>query len=82
MTARIDNFTTASCEVPEGEGGGPPPPHLKNHKLSNTGSDPKATKPAFNVVPSSACQRNAISMGFRWRADDGPFIVVFGSYLP
>ena len=22
--------------------------------------------------PSSACQRNAISMAFRWHADDGP----------
>ena len=42
----------------------PPPP--ENHKnegfLSNTGPDPlanhKATKPAFNVGPSSARQRN------------------------
>ena len=41
---------------------------LKNHKnlgfLSNTGPDPlknyKATKPAFNVGPPSARQRNAI----------------------
>ena len=45
-----------------GEGDrGPPPPSLKNHKnigfLCNTGPDPpknhKATKPAFNVGPSS-----------------------------
>ena len=49
---------------------------LKNYKnigfLSNTGPDPlknhKATKPAFNV-----------GMAFRWRADDDPLIVVFGS---
>ena len=48
-------------------GMGTPPP-LKNHKnigfLSNTGLDPlknyKATKPVFNVGPSSARQRNAI----------------------
>ena len=41
---------------------------LENHKakgfLSNTGSDPlenhKGTKPAFNVGPTSARQRNAI----------------------
>ena len=54
---------------------------LKNHKiigfLSNTGPDPqknhKATKPAFNVGPSSVRQRNA---AFRWRADDGPLLVV------
>ena len=57
-------------EDPEGGGtGGPdtlPPP--ENHKnigfLSNTGPDPpkiyKATKPAFNVGPSSARQLNAI----------------------
>ena len=48
-----------------GQGSGSP---LKNYKniefLSNTGPDPlknhKATKPAFNVVPSSVHQRNAI----------------------
>ena len=42
--------------------------------LSNTGMDPlnnhKATKPAFNVGPSLARQRNAIEMVLRWRADD------------
>ena len=42
-------------------GSGPP---LKNHKnigfLSNTGPGPLATKPAFNVGPTSARQRNAI----------------------
>ena len=46
----------------------PLPPHAENHKnigyLCNTGPDPlknhKATKPAFNVRPSSACQRSAI----------------------
>ena len=39
---------------------------------SNTGLDPlknhKATKPAFNVRPSSARQRKA----FYWRTDDRP----------
>ena len=66
-----------------------PPPPLKNHKniglLSNTVLNPlknlKANKPAFNVGPSSACQRSAIQMVFRWRADDGPLIVVF-AYIP
>ena len=51
---------------PEGETRGPDP--LKNHKnigfLYNTGRDllknHKATKPEFNVGPSSARQRNAI----------------------
>ena len=58
---------------------------LKNHNNigfpSNTGPDPlknhKATKPAFNVGPSWALQRNAIQMAFCWRADDGPLIVIF-----
>ena len=67
-----------------GSRGGPP---LKNHKiigfLSNTGPDPlknhKATKPAFNVGSSSAGQRNAIEMAFRWWADAGSLLVVFGS---
>ena len=68
-----------TCAVPEwGQGSGPHSP-LKNHKsigfLSNTGPDPlknyKATKPAFNVGLSSARQRNAISMAFRWRVDNG-----------
>ena len=53
---------------PEGTGGPHPPPPLENFKnigfLSSNGSDPlknyKATKPAFNVGPSSARQRNAI----------------------
>ena len=40
-----------------------------------------ATKPALNVRPSSARQRNAILMAFRWRADDGWFLVVFGTSL-
>ena len=70
-------------------GRGPDPPPRKFTKtgfLCNTGPDPlkdyKATKPAFNVGPSSAHQRNAISKVFRWRADGGPFIAVFGSSIP
>ena len=63
---------------------------LKNHKnigfLCSTGPDPlknhKATKPAFNYGPSSACQRNAISMAFCWRSDDDLFIAVFGFFIP
>ena len=47
--------------------------------LSNTGLDPlrshKATKPAFNAGPLLAIA----SMVFRWQADDGPLLVVFGS---
>ena len=32
--------------------------------------------------PTSTRQRNAILMAFRWRADDGPLIVVVESSLP
>ena len=63
---------------------------LKNHKaigfISNAGPDflekHKATKPAFNVWSSSACQRNAIYMAFRWWADEGPLLGIFGSSDP
>ena len=55
--------------------GGTDPPE-KSQKigfLCNTRPDPlknhKATKPAFTVGTSSARQRNAIPMAFRWRAD-------------
>ena len=77
------------CADPEGDrGSGLPLKTFKNIGfLSNTGPDHpknhKATKPAFNVEPTSARQRNAIIyMAFRWRAADGPLIVVFGSFLP
>ena len=59
---------------------------LKNHKnigfSGNTGLDPlknhkaTCTKPAFNVGPSSARQRNAFQLAFRWRAGGGPLIMV------
>ena len=42
----------------------------------------KATKPEFNVAPSSARQGNANSNVFCWWADVGPFIAVFGSSIP
>ena len=92
---KVDHFLTSTVSWADPEGGGEggqeaqrpgPPAPLKNHKnigfLSNTGRIPeKATKPAFNVGPSSACQRNAISMVFRWWGDDGPILAVFGSTL-
>ena len=65
-----------TCADSEGAGTGvgtlPPHPTHENHKaiglLSNTGPEPlenhKATitKPAFNVGPSSACERNTITL--------------------
>ena len=38
------------------------------------------TKPPFNVRPSSARQRNTISMVFCWWANDGLLLVLFGSF--
>ena len=68
-----------SCADPEGRGAGGSDPPGKSQKysgFSNTGPDPlenhKATKPAFNVGPSSTRQRNAIKIAFHWRADDDP----------
>ena len=61
-----------------GAGGLDPPPGKTQNKgfHSNTGPGPLhyyiATKSAFNVDPSLARKRNAISMAFRWRPNDGP----------
>ena len=83
----MHNYALFPCADPEGVQGvrTPLPPPGKSQKniefLSNTGPDPlknhKVTKPALNVGPSSARQRSAIYMAFRWRADNGPLIVVF-----
>ena len=79
----FDTYQKLLCLGGGGDRGSGNP--LENHKnigfLSNAGPDPlknhKATKPAFDFGPLSARQRNAIEMAFRWRADDGPHIVVF-----
>ena len=67
-------------------GPGGPGPLLKNHNnigsLSNSGPDPLNNHKASNVGPSLASQRIAIKMAFRWRADGGWLIVVFGPFLP
>ena len=63
-----------------GESGPPPENHRNIGFHSNSGLDPmrkhKATKPALNVGPLHVAART-----FRWRADVGPHIVVFGSSL-
>ena len=67
----------------------PPPPPLKNHKniefLSNTGPDPQE----FSKLPSQYKRWAIIGTpakrhlkAFRWRDDDGPLLVIFGSSLP
>ena len=35
------------------------------------------SNPPYSVEPTSACQRNAIRMAFRWRADGGPLLHVY-----
>ena len=71
-----NRFVQKSCADPEGGQGVWTP--LKNHKnvgfSSITVLDPlknhKATKRAFNVGPSSACQRTP----FKWRFAGGPMM--------
>ena len=67
--------TEGGAEVPDP----PPPSHEKSQNigfLSNTGPDPlnksQSYQASVNVVPSSACQGNAIQM----------LLVLFGSSLP
>ena len=67
---------------PEGGGTGGPDHPLKNIGFlskywSRSHKNHKATKLAFNVRPSLACQQNAILMAFRWQANNGPLLVVF-----
>ena len=65
---KVSSSLVNHVRIQRGGGGRGSGPSLKNHKnigfLSNTGPDPlenhKATKPAFNVGPSSASQLNAI----------------------
>ena len=72
------------ARIQRGEAGVPDP--LKTFKaigfLSNTGLDPLENHNAIKLWPSSAHQRNAISMMFRWGAVDGPLLVVFGPSHP
>ena len=80
-TSKINKFQHVRIQR-GGQGVRTPKENYKNIGfLSYTGPDPlnnhKATKPAFNFGPLSACQRNAIEMAFCWRADDGLLIMVF-----
>ena len=67
----------------EGAGNPTPPPSEKITKIYGVLAilAHKATKPTFNVRPSSARQQNAISIVFCSQADDGLVLVVFGSFL-
>ena len=66
---------------------GPPPPknHINIGFLSKIGPDRlKTTKlpSQQSMLGHNRHASNAISMAFRLQADDGPLIVVFGSYHP
>ena len=67
------------------------PDPFKNHKnigfLNKTGLDPqKITKlPSQHSIfghNRHASETPGLKMAFRWRADDGPLMVVFGSPIP
>ena len=82
----INGYT---CADPEGGTGGRNPPPLKNKKnigfLSNIGPNPwKITElpKQLSMLGQHRHARKRHLNGVRWRADDGPLIVVFGSYLP
>ena len=77
------------CVDPEGRHGVRTPPPLKNHKniefLSNTGPDPLKFSRLPRQHPTLGHHRHASETpfkSFRWWADDGPLLVIFGSSLP
>ena len=76
-----------------GTGGSEPPEKSQKYLVSKqywSGSSEKSQSCQASIQcwaiicmgPSSARQRNSISMAFCWWADDGPLLVVFGSSLP
>ena len=93
MIAKLEQTPSNAYYMGEsrgGQGSGPPPPPPEKSQniefLCNTGPDPQknyiATKPAFNVGPSSARQRHAISMfAFQWRVAGGPMMAQLKRYL-
>ena len=69
------------CADPDGRQGVPtPPPNHKNiGSLSNTGPDFLKITNLPSRNSELGHHRHVIYMAFRWRADDGPILVVFGS---
>ena len=83
--SRDKSLTYSASTDPEdwtGGGGLPPPPEKsQKYRVSKQywpGPPEKSQKywASINVRPLSARQQNAMQMAFRWRADDGPLIVV------
>ena len=81
---------SSSSADPEGGGQRVRTPPLENHKnigfLSNTGPDrlTQSYQASIQCWTIISPQRNAISIAFRWRADNGTFldIWIFGSSNP
>ena len=76
------------CGDPECGTGGPDPPEKSHRNIgvsSNTGLDPlknpsyQASIQCWAIIGTPAKRH---LMAFRWRADDGPLMVVLGSSLP
>ena len=66
---RMISLFWGACADPEGGTGGQDPP--EKAQKCRVSSQYWSGSPA-----SSARQQNAFSMAFRWRADDGPFVLV------
>ena len=75
----------ACADSEEGTGGPDPSEKSQKYRVSQQFWSGSPEKPQSyqasisNVGKSSAGQRDAIKMVFRWRANDGPLSVLFGS---
>ena len=79
---RKQRNTLVNVRVQKGGQGVQTPPPLKNHKFIGFPSYHKTVQSAFNGGTLSVGQRNAISMAICWQADNYPFLVVFGAWIP
>ena len=72
-----------SCADPEGDRGSGPPMESKNIGfLSNNGPDPLKITKLLSKHSLLGHHRYACETAFRWRADDGPLIVVLDPPTP
>ena len=90
LKAKSCRIYLGPCADPEGGGGQgvwTPPPSEKSQNIgfsNRSGSPQKSQLPSQHpmcAVIGTPAKRH-LMMAFRWRADDGPLIVVLGSCLP
>ena len=78
---RMSVWGRLSCADPGRQWSRPPPPPLKNHTnigyFNNTGPDPLKKSQSYQSYKASIQFWTISARHFRWRADDGPLIVVF-----